>query len=838
MSSVQPLTFTSTSSESVAGQCFHCGLPNPVNQKFEKVINGHLRQFCCPACEMVCSAIYDAGLQGFYDRTPDNVNLAPPPEAPKDLALYDLDEVQAEFVNELGIKREIYLLVEGIHCAACVWLIERSLGQTPGILQAQVNLAGKRLKIRWNNEKIKLSAIINQLAQIGYSAIPYDPEVAEGKLKQQNRALLFRMAFAGFAMMNLLWISIALYTGAAASEYRQLFHWVGFALATPTLFYSGYPFLHSAWTGLRRLHLTMDLPIAIGASVTYLYSLYITLTQSAIGEVYYDTVVNFMFVILVGRYLEAISKRQAVSSTQRLLDLQPRGAKVLRRDAFGKVNEELLPIRAIKPGELVLVKPGDRIPVDGTVMEGKSKVDESMLSGESTPVSKAGNDPVSAGTMNLDSPITIKVQGTLRNTSLGRIIHLVEEAQSSKAPIQCVADRIVPWFVAATLVLASVTFIYWLNTDFELALMAATAVLIITCPCAFGLATPMSIASASGLGARHGILIKNGAVLETLSHINHFVFDKTGTLTEGRMQVKEIVTSNRKDQDELLANVAAIERFSEHSIAKAIVSMAQQRQLSLPQVTDIKNESGYGISGKINNNLLMAGSRTWMKLNNIALNDFLEHQANQWENQGISCIHVAINGQEAGIIAIADTLRPDAQRLIKALRNNGMRITLLSGDRQAVVDAIAEQLGGMHTIAEVLPEEKDRVIRELQKHGHRVAMVGDGINDAPALVRADVGIALGSGTDVSGDSADIVLMSNELDKVRLSLQLSQRTLRTIRQNIGISIAYNIIMVPLAMAAFITPLVAAISMPISSLLVIGNATRIRTLFKKVDEKWKD
>ncbi len=775
---------------------------------------------------MVCSAIYDAGLQGFYERTPGNIKLAPPPDTPRDLALYDLDEVQAEFVGELTRQREIHLLVEGIHCAACVWLIERAMEQTPGVLNAQVNLAGKRLIVRWDNEQIKLSAIINRLGQIGYAAVPYDPEVAEGKLQQQNRALLFRMAFAGFTMMNLLWVSVALYSGADQSEFRQLFHWVGFALATPTLLYSGYPFFRSAWTGLKQLHLTMDLPIALGASVTYLYSVYITVWQPQVGEVYYDTVVNFLFVILVGRYLEAISKRQAVSSTQRLLDLQPRGATVFRDN-----EAVLLPIRAIKPGDHVLVKPGDRVPVDGKIIDGRSAVDESMLSGEAIPVGKSIDDHVAAGTLNLDSALTIKVQGTLRNTSLGRIIRLVEEAQASRAPIQCVADRIVPWFVATTLVLASVTFIYWLGTDFEIALMAATAVLIITCPCAFGLATPMAIASASGLGARHGILVKNGAVLETLSHIDHFVFDKTGTLTEGHMQIEKIITTPGTKENDLLALVAAVEKFSEHSIARAIVSAAKIRAIALPVANGVESRPGCGIKGMVNNHHVLIGTSAWLNQHQVQRNTDLKQQTVNYETLGTTCVHVAIDGIEKALIAIADTLRPDAKTLIDSLRANNIRMTLLSGDRQRVVDAIAEQLGGMHTIAEVLPQDKDQVIRELQQNGAKVAMVGDGINDAPALIRADVGIALGSGTEVSGESADIVLMSNELDKVRLATQLSQRTLGTIRQNIGISITYNIIMVPLAMAALITPLVAAISMPVSSLLVIGNAARLRTLFKK-------
>ncbi len=773
---------------------------------------------------MVCGAIYDAGLEGFYERTPPDIKLTPPSDIPKDLALYDLDEVQAEFVGELAREREIHLLVEGIHCAACVWLIERALNHTPGVHGAQVNLADKRLKVRWDNELTRLSGIIKRLARIGYAAVPYDPAAAEGAVKQQNRALLFRMAFAGFTMMNLLWISIALYNGADQSEFRELFHWVGFALATPTLLYSGYPFFRNAWTGLKQAHLAMDLPIAIGAGVTYLYSVYVTLWQPELGEVYYDTVVNFLFVILVGRYLEAISRRQAIASTQRLLDLQPRGAAVLRDN-----EEVLLPIRAIKPGDMVLVKPGDRIPVDGVITEGHSSLDESMLSGEAIPVTKTRGDHAAAGTLNIDSALTIMVVGVLRNTSLGRIIHLVEEAQTSKAPVQRIADRIVPWFVAITLSLAVAAFLYWLNTGFEIALMAATAVLIITCPCAFGMATPMSIVSATGLGAQHGILIKNGSVLETFSHIDHVVFDKTGTLTEGRMRVENIAAMEGQQENALLAVAAAIEKYSEHGIAGAIVNAAKTRGLALADASDIENRPGYGIKGKVGNDLVLIGTYAWLAQHDVPTNPELGQQTTQYESKGTTCVHIAVNGSETGLIAIADTLRPDAKALIKTLRANNIPVTMLSGDRRQVVDAVAGQLGGMHTIAEVLPQDKERVILELQKNGAKVAMVGDGVNDAPALMRADVGIALGSGTEVSGESADIVLMTNELDKVRLAMQLSKRTLRTIRQNIGISIAYNIVMVPLAMAALVTPLVAAISMPVSSLLVIGNAARIRTFF---------
>ncbi len=821
--------------------CFHCGLPIPAGENIGSRIQGEERGFCCIGCRAVCEAIFSAGMEGFYRRTPEGTLLAPPPELPKELALYDLDEVQEEFVDTLEESRNINLLVEGIHCAACVWLIENTLQALPGVEEAKVNLTGRRLHLKWNNARLKLSRVLTRLGEIGYAAVPFDPEAAEGSIKRENQKLLYRMAFAGFAMMNMLWIAVSLYAGADSGEYRNLFHWVGFAIATPTILYAGYPFFKGAWVGLRNLYLGMDLPIAIGAGITYLYSLYVTVTGTTNGEVYWDTVVNFMFVILVGRYLEAISKRQAVAATQRLLDLQPKGATVLRE---GK--EEIVPIRAVKIEEIVLVKPGEKVPVDGIIVDGVSTLDEAMLSGEPEPVNKGAGDHVSAGTINGHGMLQIRVEGLLKDTALGRIIRLVEEAQASKAPIQCIADKVVPWFVAVTISLSLVTFLWWLSADFEKALMAATAVLIITCPCAFGLATPMSIAVASGLGARHGILVKTGEVLESLSAIDHFVFDKTGTLTEGRMTVGSIRMAEAQWEmgdekipqavQQLLSDLVAVERFSEHPTAVAIVACAEDLGINDGgrQAGEFHNSPGQGISAMVEGRRILAGNPGWMERNGVAREPAFDIAAEALDQQGVGSLRCAVDGREVALIAVEDRIRDDAPRLISELKAEGIRLTLLSGDRRSTAEAIAERLGGgMEVIAEVLPEDKDRVIGGLQSDRHKVAMVGDGVNDAPALVRSDVGIAMGSGTDVSIASADIVLMSSELRKVRLAADLSRRTLRTIRQNIGISITYNVIMVPLAMAAIITPLVAAVSMPISSLLVIGNAARIRTLFKGVD-----
>ena len=811
-----------------SGVCYHCGLPIAPDADYRSALEGAERRFCCFACQSVCEAIHEAGLQGYYQRTPEGALLGPPPEPPKDIEIYDFDEVQCEFTACSGDIRDIHLLVEGIHCAACVWLIERSLKRIPGVLSANVNLAAKRLHLRWDNRQARLSDLIRALARIGYSAVPYDPESAEGSIKKANRAMLYRLFFAGFAMMNMMWISIALYSGANEDEFRQFFHWMGMALATPTLFYAGYPFYRGALGGLRAGHLTMDMPIAIGLSVTYAYSVYVTVTASAVGEVYFDIVTNLTFIILIGRYLEGMFRHQALSATKRLMELQPRVAIVMREG-----QEQMTPIRGVKPGDQVLIKPGHKVPVDGVVLEGHSAVDESMLSGESAPVSKSVGAQVSAGTVNTTGALLVEVRSLLQDTTLSRIIRLVEEAQSSKAPIQRLADSIVPWFVLVTLVCAAITFFLWHGQDFEVALMAATSVLIITCPCALGMATPMSIAVASGLGAKHGILVKNGLVLETLSRVTHFVFDKTGTLTEGRMSVAQVHAAAGCDLQEVLRDAAAVERYSEHSVAKAVVAEAESRQLGYRDIAvgGFHATAGLGVEANVAGRTVLLGSAEWLKRNGVALDDSLLAQAHELEAQAMSCVHIAQGNRHVAVLALADRLRSDAQQLVNELRAEGIAMTLLSGDRRTVAEAVARQLGGMEVIAEVLPQDKDRVIRELQQKGAVVAMVGDGINDAPALIRADVGIALGSGTDVSVESADIVLMHNELDKVREAVLLSRRTLLTIKQNIGLSFVYNAVMVPLAMMAMVGPLVAAITMPISSLVVIGNAARIRTLFRK-------
>lgn len=806
--------------------CYHCGLEVPATAPVTAELGGQLRAFCCHGCRSVCETIFAAGLQSFYQKTPSGELLAPPPEIPAELEAYDLDEVQQEYVTINGTQRTMHLLLEGIHCAACVWLIEQVLQKQAGVLAADVNLTAKRLRLRWDNQQIKLSQLIHLLAEIGYSAVPFDPETAEGALAKRHRDLIYRMAFAGFCMMNIMWVSIALYAGAAEDEFRNWFHWVGMALATPTLLYSGFPFLRNAIIGLRHWHLTMDLPIAIGATATYLYSVYITVTGSTQGEVFFDTVVNFIFVILIGRYLQAISSRNALSATRRLLALQPKLATLITPE-----GQRIVPIRMVKSGDLLLVKPGEKVPVDGQVISGDSAVDESMLSGESRLVVKKAGDQVVAGSVNGEGAFQVRAEAVLRNTALARILQLMDDAQASKAPIQSLADRIVPWFVLITLCLATATFIYWSQQDFEIALLAAASVLVVTCPCAFGMATPMSIAVASGTGAQRGILIKQGAALEALSSVDHVVFDKTGTLTTGDLQLSLIRIADGISENDLLQTAAAAEQGSEHAIAKAILRRAEAGQIVIPSASQFKAMPGRGVSAVIDGQNIQIGTLDWLQQTGLVVSDNWQQQAIEAEKQGISCVLVTRDSNVIGLLGFSDELREDAQQTINDLLTQGIKVTVLSGDRQAVVAAVTAKLGNVGRLAEVLPEDKQQCIRNLQQQGARVAMVGDGINDSPALIQADVGIALAAGTDVSIESADIVLSHNRLAQVPEARQLAARTLRTIRQNIVLSISYNIIMVPLAMMALVSPLLAAVTMPISSLLVIGNAARISRLFKR-------
>jgi len=822
--------------------CFHCGLPATGSSACHGEVAGENHLFCCSGCSSVCQVIHEAGLNNFYERLHKReANMAPPPNTPADIDQYDLQEVQQEFTEKLTDgSRLARLMVEGIHCAACVWLIEKALTGMPGIIKAEVNLVHHRLLLQWQPDKISLPEVMTRLAALGYAAVPFNLESVEGSLYKQNRKLLFRLGFAGFGAMNIMWISIALYAGAFSGisvEYRQFFHWVSLAIATPVLLYSGGPILTSAWRGLSQARLNMDLPISIGALATFTYSLWQT-TQGG-ADVYFDTVVIFLFVILIGRYFEALARRNASSATLRLLELQPRMATRFTADG----SEERVAVRKLKAGDHLRIKPGDKAPADGIVIEGHSHIDESMLTGESIPVHKQPGSRIAAGTVNGENPIIMQVEDAGSATMLARIIHLVESAQGSKANIQRLADRIVPWFVAATLALAGITFMYWwTQADFDTALLAATAVLIITCPCALGLATPIAIAVSTGFAARHGVLVRNGEALERLSDITHVVLDKTGTLTTGKMRVTDMLPADvshkiQSQQNRLLQLAGAVERHYSHPLAKAICASLEASGLSFPDCHKPQLLPGMGVGGSVGTEEIWVGNQRLMQQQGIAITDAISDVCHKIESDMAVPVLVAANGSLLGLLRIEDQLRDGAFELMTSLGQRGLGITLLTGDSKAAASHLHQQLSACTTtpiqvIANVLPEDKAKHIVMLQQQGEHVLMAGDGINDAPALTQADISIAMGSGTDVSMECSDIVLMGSDLQRIPWAITLGTRALKTIRQNLSLSLAYNMILVPVAMAAWVTPVFAALVMPVSSLLVIGNAILIRRHMQRI------
>ena len=811
----------------MAEYCYHCGLALSADNYFMATVSDKTRSFCCFACQSVCEAIHGAGLESFYAKTAEGVILNTSFDS--EPFLFDKDDDEkglTDLITEQGDVKTIYLLVEGIQCAACTWLIEQTLSATKGVVSADVNLTNKRVKIDWDSRICTLATILRVLKEVGYAAVPYEHAATKAIQDKQQRNLLYRMAFAGFSALNMMWISIALYSGAAQGEFAGWFFWLCFFIATPTLFYSGYPLLANATAGLLHRRLTMDLPIALGATVTYGYSCYALFSAASGHPIYFDTVVNFLFIILLGRYLEARAKHHALRATHRLVELQPRLATLVKEHTTQRV-----PIHRVKKYDHIMVKPGQKVPVDGVIREGQSTVDEAMLSGESNPIIKRQGDSVYAGSINHEGAFVVEVQATQNNTALAKIIRLMEDAQASKAPIQTLADRIVPWFVGTTLLLATLTFVLWSQIDNEKALMAAISVLIITCPCALGLATPMSVAVAIGEAAKRGIMIKQGAALEQLSRINHLVFDKTATLTEGKLHVVRVVTAEAYSNKQVIALAASAEQASQHSIAQAIVKEAQQLGCSLQATSDFMSFPGQGIKVRVASQDVMVGTMSWLQNEGIVFSPEWLNRLEEEENTGLSHAFVVLNKQIIALITLQDKLRKDALATLHTLQKERLTTSVLSGDREATVKRVLKDVRHTAIQAEVLPAGKIARIRRLQQEGECVAMIGDGVNDSPALVQADVGIALAGGTDVSVANADIVLMKNKLVDVFYVKKLADKTMEVIRQNLVLSISYNVVFVPLAMFAFLNPLLAAVSMPISSLLVIANTMRIKTIFKE-------
>jgi len=706
------------------------------------------------------------------------------------------------------------LAVAGMTCASCAARIQKVLSRQPGVASAAVNFATARATVSFDPLLTDLAPLYAEVERIGYQAAlaasaatasPGEPD----DVGSEERAWLRRVALAwpfGIAVFVLLLVDMA----------NPWARWTAAALTVPIEFWAGWPFLRSAVLRARLREANMDTLVALGTLAAFGYSTWHLLVG---GDLYFDTAGMIIAFLLLGRYFEARARVRASSAIRALVEL---GAKEARLVVDGV--EDMVPVRYVRVGDVVRVRPGEKVPIDGQVIEGRSAVDESMLTGESVPVDKCVGDAVTGATVNRQGVLTVRATAVGAGTALAQIVRLVEAAQGGKAPVQRLADRVAGVFVPAVIAIAAVAGIGWtLAGDPTRGLVAAVTVLIIACPCALGLATPTAIMVGTGRGASLGVLIKGGEILERSKAVDTVVFDKTGTLTKGQMSVTDIVAEN--DPDELLARAAAAESGSEHPVGRAVVDAAWGRGLLVPVAEDFEAMAGHGVRALVDGRGVWVGSRKLMAEAGSAIPNDLEAAAGRLESQGRTAFFAAWDGATRGVIAVADTLKEGAADTVAQLRAMGVEVAMITGDNARTATAIASALGIDRVLAEVLPADKVAEVRRLQGEGRVVAMVGDGVNDAPALVQADLGIAIGTGTDVAIESSDITLLRSDLGGVVTAIALARRTFRTILQNLGWAFGYNIAAIPLAALGILNPIIAGATMAFSSVSVVANSLRL-------------
>ena len=717
--------------------------------------------------------------------------------------------------------QEVELNVSGMTCGSCAARVQKTLGRQSGVERADVNFATQRATVVFDPAQVALDDLVAAVGKIGYGLAPASPTSAPTEQGPDTEAELQRLWFRRVVVSWPLGLVVL---------YLSLFHmmdpWARYSalvLTVPVQFWAGWPFIHQAAVRAKSFTANMDTLIAMGTLAAFFFSAFQILFGPHHSDHYLDSAALIIAFLLLGRYFEARAKGRASKAIKALLEL---GAKEARLLVDGE--ERMVPVEQVKVGDLLRVRPGEKIPVDGEVADGASAVDESMLTGESVPVDKKPGDTVAGATINTEGVLTIRATAVGGDTALAQIVRLVEEAQGSKAPVQRLADRISGIFVPVVALIALGTFLGWwlVAGDANTGLVAAVAVLIIACPCALGLATPTAIMVGTGRGAAMGILIKGGEVLERSKRIDTVVFDKTGTLTKGQMALTDVEAAPGIDDSDLLGRAAAVEDASEHPVGRAVVDGARNRGLRLPPATEFRSVAGHGVLATVDGTVVSVGRRKLMTEAGLTIPPSLEDQARRLEGEGKTAIFAGWNGEARGVLAVADTLKDDAPAAVADLTEMGIDVVMITGDNQATANAIAGRVGIRHVLAEVLPADKVAAVRALQEqHGRVVAMVGDGVNDAPALVQADLGIAIGTGTDVAIESSDITLLSAELDGVATAIRLSRRTFRTILQNLGWAFGYNTAAIPLAVAGLLNPIIAGAAMAFSSVSVVTNSLRL-------------
>lgn len=790
--------------------CYHCALPVPAGSRFTAAVLGETRALCCPGCQAVAEAIVAGGLERYYSHrseTSTNPENLPTP-VPDELALYDRPDVQAPFVHHDAEVSQTTLLIEGISCAACGWLIEQRLGKLAGVVEARLNLSNHRLTVRWVSHQVAFSQLLNALRGIGYVAHPWQADRAAERLARENRLALRQLGVAG-----LLWFQAMMATMATWPEFNidlspqmhTILRWVALFLTTPIVFYSCAPFLRGALRDLRSRHLTMDVSVSLAIGTAYVAGIWTAITGT--GELYVDAVGMFALFLLAGRYLERRARERTAVATAQLVNVLP--ASCLRLTKDGQAERILLSELGL--GDRVLVQPGTVIAADGTILEGQSSVDESLLTGEYLPKPRTAGDRVTAGTLNVESALTIQVLALGHDTQLSAIVRLLERAQADKPRLADMADRAAQVFLLLSLIAAAVIGLVWWQLDSSRALWIVLAMLVATCPCALSLATPTALTAATGTLHRLGLLLTRGHVLEGLNRIDTVIFDKTGTLTEGRLTLRAVLPLGRLDAGTCLELAAALESRSGHPIARAFGQAPRTAR-------DVLTTPGLGLEGRVDDQRLRIGQPTFVCALSNADELQMPDETGQW----------LLLGNTEGPLAwfgLDDRLRDGAIELLQACRAHGWKTLLLSGDSSPMVQTVATTLGIDDARGGLRPEDKLAVLQQLQAQGHNVLMIGDGVNDVPVMAAANISMAMGSATDLTKTGADAVLLSNRLHSLIDAFGLARRTRRVIIENLLWAGLYNGLMLPFAALGWITPIWAAIGMSASSLIVVLNALRL-------------